>query len=107
MYFLASKSTVNWYTVLTCFDLFVLRSTLKCNSHRSSMVGGLNLDVLKQARRLRKALGGGMRQVGVLAAAGLVALQDMVGRLKEDHAHARLLAGISSGSTFKFFSRRQ
>ena len=34
-----------------------------------------------------------MRQVGVLAAAGLVALRDMVGRLKEDHVNARLMAG--------------
>jgi threonine aldolase len=34
-----------------------------------------------------------MRQVGVLAAAGLVALRDMVGRLKVDHANARLMAG--------------
>lgn len=52
-------------------------------------------DFVCQARRLRKALGGGMRQVGVLAAAGLLAL-DMVGRLGEDHRNARLLAGIST-----------
>jgi threonine aldolase len=49
-----------------------------------------------RARRARKLLGGGMRQVGVLAAAGLVALQDgdagMIGRLAEDHANARRLA---------------
>jgi threonine aldolase len=44
------------------------------------------------ARRIRKVLGGGMRQAGVLAAAGLVALETMTGRLGEDHAHARLLA---------------
>jgi threonine aldolase len=44
------------------------------------------------ARRARKLLGGGMRQAGVLAAAGLVALERMVDRLAEDHAHARLLA---------------
>ena len=41
---------------------------------------------------MRKQLGGGMRQVGVLAAAGLVALETMIPRLAEDHAHARLLA---------------
>ncbi|RPJ01009.1 MAG: aminotransferase class I/II-fold pyridoxal phosphate-dependent enzyme [Candidatus Aminicenantes bacterium] len=47
-------------------------------------------------RRLRKALGGGMRQVGVLAAPGLIALTEMVDRLKEDHARAKSLArGIS------------
>jgi threonine aldolase len=43
------------------------------------------------ARRARKLLGGGMRQAGVIAAAGLVALERMVDRLVEDHAHARLL----------------
>lgn len=45
-----------------------------------------------RARRVRKMLGGGMRQVGVLAAAGLVALTTMVERLAEDHANARLFA---------------
>lgn len=49
----------------------------------------------RQAKRLRKALGGGMRQVGVLAAAGLVSLHDMTGRLKDDHRIARILAGNS------------
>jgi threonine aldolase len=43
-------------------------------------------------RRVRKALGGGMRQVGVIAAAGLVALTEMTGRLAEDHARAKRLA---------------
>ena len=48
-------------------------------------------------RRLRKALGGGMRQVGVIAAPGIVALTEMVGRLAEDHRHARILAdGIAA-----------
>jgi len=46
---------------------------------------------IEQARRVRKQLGGGMRQVGVLAAAGLVAIDTMIPRLAEDHAHARLL----------------
>jgi len=45
------------------------------------------------ARRWRKALGGGMRQVGILAAAGLYALEHNVERLADDHAHADLLAG--------------
>lgn len=47
---------------------------------------------IDQARIFRKALGGGMRQVGVLAAAGLVALDTMTERLAEDHGNARLLA---------------
>jgi threonine aldolase len=49
-------------------------------------------EFIKEARRIRKQVGGGMRQAGVLAAAGLLALRDMVARLAEDHAHARLLA---------------
>ena len=47
---------------------------------------------MARARIFRKALGGGMRQAGVLAAAGLIALEDGPGRLCEDHANARLLA---------------
>jgi len=46
---------------------------------------------IEEARRVRKLLGGGMRQAGVLAAAGLVALDTLVERLAEDHANARLL----------------
>ncbi len=49
-------------------------------------------EFIGRARRARKLLGGGMRQAGVIAAAGLVALEEMVGRLAEDHAHARKLA---------------
>lgn len=49
-------------------------------------------DFIKQARRNRKLLGGGMRQAGVLAAAGLVALRQMSGRLQIDHANACALA---------------
>lgn len=49
-------------------------------------------DFIYRARRIRKALGGGMRQAGVLAAAGIVALRDMVDRLAVDHKHARMLA---------------
>jgi threonine aldolase len=45
-----------------------------------------------RARRIRKQLGGGMRQAGVIAAAGIVALETMVDRLGEDHARARRLA---------------
>lgn len=51
-----------------------------------------SLDFIEKARRIRKMLGGGMRQVGVLAAAGLVALNSMVNRLEEDHKRARMLA---------------
>jgi threonine aldolase len=47
---------------------------------------------IERARAFRKALGGGMRQAGVLAAAGLIALHEMPKRLGEDHANARVLA---------------
>jgi threonine aldolase len=47
---------------------------------------------IERARRVRKLLGGGLRQVGVLAAAGLVALEHMIPRLAEDHDNARRLA---------------
>jgi len=49
-------------------------------------------EVIAEGRLERKRLGGGMRQAGVLAAPGLVALRDMVGRLPEDHARAARLA---------------
>jgi threonine aldolase len=56
----------------------------------SMLVGSAEL--MERARVYRKALGGGMRQAGVLAAAGLIALEQMPARLHEDHANARLLA---------------
>jgi threonine aldolase len=47
---------------------------------------------IDRARRIRKMLGGGMRQAGIIAAAGIVALEEMTDRLAEDHANARRLA---------------
>jgi threonine aldolase len=49
-------------------------------------------DLIRQARRHRKALGGGMRQAGIIAAGALYALDHNIERLAEDHANARLLA---------------
>jgi len=48
-------------------------------------------EVMEQGRLYRKRLGGGMRQAGVLAAAGLIALEESPARLKQDHQNARLL----------------
>jgi threonine aldolase len=62
-------------------------------------------DFIKKARRIRKQVGGGMRQAGVIAAAGIVALESMVDRLAEDHARAAALAkGLMdiSGITLPF-----
>lgn len=47
---------------------------------------------IKQARRVRKVMGGGMRQAGYLAAAGIYALEHHINRLEQDHAHAQLVA---------------
>ena len=51
-----------------------------------------SVELMAEALRVRKLFGGGMRQVGVLAAAGIVALTEMTGRLAEDHDRARRLA---------------
>ena len=60
-----------------------------------SLVAGSH-EFVRKAHRNRKVLGGGMRQAGVIAAAGIVAVTEMVERLADDHANARLLAyGLS------------
>lgn len=53
-----------------------------------------NQDFIKKARRVRKIMGGGMRQAGYLAAAGIYALENNVNRLKLDHHRARVIAGV-------------
>lgn len=59
-----------------------------------------NKDFIKQARRYRKVLGGGMRQAGYLAAAGIYALEHNVDRLQQDHDHAQLLASALQARHF-------
>ncbi|NLJ25630.1 MAG: low-specificity L-threonine aldolase [Firmicutes bacterium] len=54
-------------------------------------------EFVARARKFRKILGGGMRQAGVIAAAGIIALEDMVDRLREDHARAKRLAKELAG----------
>ncbi len=69
-------------------------------------VGSLLLgkkDFIKKGRRVRKVLGGGMRQGGFLAAAGIYALQHNIERLKEDHQHAAEIAGAIRKKTFVKF----
>jgi threonine aldolase len=58
-----------------------------------SMLVGTKDDI-ERARLYRKRLGGGMRQAGILAAAGLIALEESPARLCEDHENARLIADI-------------
>ncbi|TMD71579.1 MAG: low specificity L-threonine aldolase [Chloroflexi bacterium] len=77
--------------IAACADTvtFCLSKGLACPV--GSIFCGSQEDI-EEAKRWRKRLGGGMRQVGVLAAAGLIALDRMVDRLAEDHANARILA---------------
>lgn len=73
---------------------FCLSKGLSCPA--GSLLCG-SKEFVGEARRWRKAVGGGMRQVGILAAAGIVALEKMVERLAEDHALAQELAkGLAS-----------
>ncbi len=81
--------------------------TLPCDSVMFCLSKGLGAPVgsmivgsaefIERARSVRKMLGGGMRQVGVLAAAGLIALERMPHRLHEDHSNAKLLAQLLGG----------
>ncbi len=66
-------------------------------------------EFIARARRIRKTLGGGMRQAGVIAAAGIVALEKMVDRLAEDHSNSRALAqgfGLVAGINVRSARRR-
>jgi threonine aldolase len=59
-----------------------------------------NRQVVAEARRIRKVLGGGMRQAGVIASAGSYALKNNIGRLKEDHRRAAALGDCLKGLSF-------
>ncbi len=64
----------------------------------SLLVG--NADLIKKARRLRKVFGGGMRQAGYMAAAGIYALENNIERLAEDHLHAKEIAAALGKKDF-------
>jgi threonine aldolase len=73
---------------------FCLSKGLSCPVG-SVLVG--DQEFITKARRIRKMLGGGMRQAGIVAAAGLLALDTMIDRLADDHANAQQLAkGLAS-----------
>ncbi|MGH2427814.1 MAG: threonine aldolase family protein [Candidatus Limnocylindria bacterium] len=74
------------------FDLVSLSLSKGLGAPSGSMLAG-SRDVIGRAHRYRRMLGGAMRQVGILAAAGSYALAHNVDRLAEDHANARGLAG--------------
>ena len=69
--------------------MFCLSKSLSCPV--GSLVVGTQ-GFIEKARKLRKVLGGGMRQAGIIAAPGIVALEKMIDRLKEDHENAKRLA---------------
>jgi threonine aldolase len=85
----ASGIPVKEYAALADSVMFCLSKGLSAPAG-SMLVGPRSF--IDYARRVRKALGGGLRQVGVLAAPGIVALTEMVGRLHEDHERAKKLA---------------
>ncbi len=90
----ASGVPVNEYAAEVDSIMFCLSKGL------SAPIGSLlasDGETIERARRIRKVLGGGMRQVGILAAAGIIALTEMVGRLKEDHERARRLSAAIVG----------
>jgi threonine aldolase len=78
-------------TLTSGFDTVMFCLSKGLGAPVGSMLVG-SRKAIEQARIHRKALGGGMRQAGILAAAGLIALHEMPKRLQEDHANARLLA---------------
>lgn len=86
---IASGIPVKEYAKLADSIMFCLSKGL--SAPVGSMLAGPK-DFIDQARRVRKALGGGMRQAGVLAACGIIALTQMVDRLREDHDRAKRLA---------------
>ncbi len=73
--------------------MFCLSKSLSCPI--GSLLVGTN-NFIEKARKIRKLLGGGMRQAGIIAAPGIIALEKMIDRLEKDHKNARRLAeGIS------------
>jgi threonine aldolase len=87
----ATALGVDVKTLTRGFDTIMFCLSKGLGAPVGSMLVG-SAELMEHARIYRKALGGGMRQAGVLAAAGLIALEQMPARLHEDHANARLLA---------------
>jgi threonine aldolase len=87
----ATALGVDVKTLTRGFDTIMFCLSKGLGAPVGSMLVG-SAELMERARIYRKALGGGMRQAGVLAAAGLIALEQRPARLHEDHANARLLA---------------
>ncbi len=90
----ALKVDVREFTRYVDNLMFCLSKSLSCPI--GSLVVG-DEDFIERARKVRKILGGGMRQAGIIAAPGIIALEKMIDRLEEDHRNARFLAeGLAS-----------
>lgn len=87
----AAALSVDVKTLTRGFDTVMFCLSKGLGAPVGSMLVG-SAEAMERARIFRKALGGGMRQAGGLAAAGLIALEKMPARLHEDHANARLIA---------------
>ena len=87
----AVKLDVNAHEIASHFDSVSVCLSKGLGAPVGSVLCG-NKDQIKEARRWRKVLGGGMRQAGMLAAAGIFALENNVQRLADDHENAVLLA---------------
>jgi threonine aldolase len=86
---IALKMDVKEFTRHVDNLMFCLSKGLSCPV--GSVIVG-DSEFIERARKVRKMLGGGMRQAGIIAAPGIIALEKMVDRLEEDHRNARLLA---------------
>ena len=87
----ATALKVNVKEIAAHFDSLMFCLSKGLSAPVGSILAG-SREFIKEARFVRKYLGGGMRQVGVIAAAGIVALEKMVDRLVEDHRRAKRLA---------------
>ena len=85
----ASQTDVKEFTKHVDNLMFCLSKSLSCPI--GSLVVG-DQQFIEKARKTRKILGGGMRQAGIIAAAGIVALETMIDRLEDDHKNAKRLA---------------
>lgn len=76
-----------------CFDSVSICLSKGLGAPVGSLLLG-DAEFIKQARRVRKVFGGGMRQAGIIAAAGMYALKNNVGRLKDDHLKAKQIEAV-------------
>jgi len=87
----AVSSGVNAKEIAACCDSVMFCLSKGLAAPAGSMVAG-SKEFIDRARKNRKLMGGGMRQIGILAAAGIIALEKMTDRLAEDHKNAKYLA---------------